>query len=81
MAKSEAREQVQRQVGYRVMIYRMRHRLSANELGRRAGVHGNTVANVEAGQGCTIGVLAQISEALGIEIAELFKPTSQNFVG
>lgn len=60
-------------VGERVRRLRERQKLSGSDLAEMAGVHPNTIRNMEAGKSVTLGTVFHVAEALGIEVASLFR--------
>ena len=54
--------------------------VTQDELAKKSGVSRTTISYLESGvaQDTTVGTLAKIAEALGIEISELFLPRQSN---
>ena len=62
---------IEQRIGARVLIFRTRLKLSANDLALRSGVHRNTIYRMENGQNCSIENLYRVAVALDVDLASL----------
>lgn len=71
----ELTEEQRREIGrHRRSIRARRSDLSQRALAERAGVHADTVANVELGKAATDDTLRALASALGVSVAEYVGP-------
>ena len=69
------RDDLFRAIGRRVRELRAGKGLSQEALAEKANLHRNYVGRVERGEpGVSLGVVAQLSGALGVSLAEFFAP-------
>lgn len=72
-------EALDRALGFRIYRARTRKRWTVKQLAERAGVHLNTVARVEKGDGASITTVSRIAAALGVSAGTLI-PNTQDVV-
>jgi transcriptional regulator with XRE-family HTH domain len=60
--------------GEAISLMRKRHKLSQSELAKRAGVHRNTISQLERGNlNVTLDTIGKIAEALGYQVEYVLK--------